>query len=174
MNTLDDYYAIAFEHIAQHPRGMIIMRGIPASGKTTLAHRIVRSLTAQGIMAMRIGRDDIRRMLCTGDIPGQKCVGDPAAEGDVSAMEIALIEAAFLKGTEWIIEDSTNIHKHSIDRLTRTATLGFGIMPLILELEADVEEAIARDGFRRDSCGEGVIRRIAAMKAYVDAKENDR
>ena len=168
MNTIDDYYAIARTHIDKSNRGMIILRGIPASGKTTLAHQIVRTLTAQGTRAIRIGRDDVRRILCTGEIPGQKCAGDPNAESMVTQFELTMIKAAANNGIEWVIEDSTNIYRHSTDRFSHLMFVELGVTPLLLDLEVDVDEAIARDVLRTDSCGEDVIRRMHAMKTSID------
>jgi tRNA uridine 5-carbamoylmethylation protein Kti12 len=163
MSTTDTYYDMARTHIDQSREGMIILRGLPASGKTTLAHRIVRSLTAQGTRAIRIGRDDIRRILCTGEDPGQKCVGDPNAESLVTWLEINMIKAAFNNGIEWIIEDSTNIYSHSVERLSHSATME-GITSLVIDIDVPVEECVARDALRKDPCGEDVIRRMATAR----------
>lgn len=40
-------------------KGLLIMRGLPASGKTTYAHHFVRERRAEGWSAIRIGRDDV-------------------------------------------------------------------------------------------------------------------
>lgn len=61
----------------------------------------------------------------------------------------------------WVVEDSTNLHKASVDRLKSLAA-NAGAEVFTVEMNADVEECVARDVLRVDSCGEDVIWKMAA------------
>lgn len=152
--------------IATYDRGLIILRGIPAAGKTTCAHALVQEREREGIPAMRIGRDDVRNLLCLADQPRRKCIGTRQQENMVTSIESTMIRAAFESGIQWVIEDSTNLHSESIRRLEDLAR-ECGVNPFVWLLNVDVETAIARDARREDSCGEDVIRRMASRMGTV-------
>ena len=50
--------------IPQHPKGRaIVLRGLPGSGKTTLANQIVKTLHHQGIPTFHVNADTVRASL---------------------------------------------------------------------------------------------------------------
>ena len=142
-------------------RGLLIMRGLPASGKTTYAHQFVSARRAEGISAIRIGRDDVRNLLCLSEQPRQKCVGSGKDEKMVTFVETKMIRAAFKSGIRWVVEDSTNLNNGSFARLTLLGE-ALGADVFTVTMNASVEECVARDVLRVDSCGEEVIRAMAS------------
>jgi len=174
--TYYDPDEIVDEIIGASTRGLIIMRGLPAAGKTTFAHRLVTVMRTHQtvtemcrIPALRIGRDDVRNLLCLGQIPYKKCVGTRDQENDqedaVTVVEETMIRAAFAAGVNYVVEDSTNLYQTSIERLAELAA-DLDVMPTVnvITLDTPVEECVARDALRADSVGEDVIRRMATAR----------
>jgi predicted kinase len=162
--TYYDPDEIVDEIIGASTRGLIIMRGLPASGKTTFAHRLV-TVGLHQIPALRIGRDDVRNLLCLGN-PHEKCVGTPDQEEAVTVVEETMIRAAFAAGVNYVVEDSTNLYQTSIERLAELA-VDLDVVPNVITLDTPVEECIARDALREDPCGEDVIRRMAFAPGWT-------
>jgi predicted kinase len=148
------------EILAETDRCLIILRGLPAAGKTTFAHSFVR---ARGKSAFRIGRDDIRNLLCLGSAPRKKCIGTREQEDIVTELEEAMIRAVFASGAHWVVEDSTNLYQISIERLVELAA-DLSVVPTVITLDTPVGECVARDALREDSVGEDVIRRMATAR----------
>jgi predicted kinase len=156
----DNPYETASKIAASNCYCLIIMRGLPASGKTTFAHDFVRARAAEGRSAFRIGRDDLRNLLCLGSAPRKKCIGTREQEDIVTELERTIIPPMFASGARWVVEDSTNLHPASIARLESLAN-ALNIPSAVIELDVPVEECVARDALREDPCGEDVIRGMA-------------
>jgi predicted kinase len=175
--TYYDPDEIAAEILVETDRCLIILRGLPAAGKTTFAHRLVTVMRTHQtvtemcrIPALRIGRDDVRNLLCLGQIPYKKCVGTRDQENDqedaVTVVEETMIRAAFAAGVNYVVEDSTNLYQTSIERLAELAG-DLGAMPTVITLDTHIEECVARDALRADSVGEDVIRRMATAPGWT-------
>jgi predicted kinase len=152
--------------VAESPRGLIIMRGLPAAGKTTFAHNFVRARAAEERSAFRIGRDDIRNLLCLGSAPRKKCIGTREQEDIVTELEEAMIRAMFASGAHWVVEDSTNLYQTSIERLVELAA-DLSVVPTVITLDTPVGECVALDALREDSVGEDVIRKMATAPGWT-------
>lgn len=79
---------------------LIITRGLPASGKTTWVRNEVANYAD---LCARVGRDDFRHML-----HGDGLHGIPAMEAQVTAAELATVEALLRKG-KIVYVDDTNL-----------------------------------------------------------------
>ena len=157
---MTDPYKTASKIAASNYYCLFIMRGLPASGKTTFAHDFVRARAAEGRSAFRIGRDDLRNLLCVGSVPRKKCIGTREQEDTVTELEKTMIPLMFASGARWVVEDSTNLHPASIARLESLAN-DLNIPSVVIELDVPVEKCVARDALREDSVGEDVIRVMA-------------
>jgi predicted kinase len=171
--TYYDPDKIAAEILAETDRCLIILRGLPAAGKTTFAHRLVTVMRTRQtvtemcrIPALRIGRDDARNLLCLGPNPHEKCIGTHDQEDAVTMVEETMIRAAFAAGVNYVVEDSTNLYQASIERLAELAG-DLGVMPTVITLDTHVEECVARDALRADSVGEDVIRKMATAPGWT-------
>ncbi len=132
-----------------------ILRGLPGSGKTTLALQMLKD----NPRAIRVCRDDLRTMLHGG-------VFSPENEMIVKAVRNQLIRWAVLEGMD-VIVDETNMSRRSfvdlcnvVDRITSARTQ-------VHFVDTPIEECIRRDRLRKQSVGEEVIRRM--WDEYNDA-----
>jgi predicted kinase len=157
---MTDPYETAGKLAASADYGLIIMRGLPASGKTTFAHGFVTARAVTGKQAFRVGRDDIRNLLCLATSPREKCLGTREQEDIITGLEKTMIRAMFAAGAHWVVEDSTNLHPASITRLESLAE-DLDIPATVITLDVPVEECVARDVLRENPCGEDVIRGMA-------------
>lgn len=130
---------------------IILMRGLPGSGKSTTARRI---LAADG-NAVRVNRDAIREMLSFRE-------GGSGLEGLVSEIERRSAEAA-LEGGQNVIVDDTNLSPRAMEFWKGYArendykleTVDLTNVPLLTCIENDSR----REG--KDRVGQGVIERMS-------------
>ncbi len=123
---------------------IIILKGLPASGKTTFA----KEFCEKNIDYIRVNRDDLRNMC------GKYWV--PQREDYITQLERFSVETALEEGYN-IILDATNFNpkiKIWVDELC---------LAYICESEervfsTDVEECIRRDSMRENPVSESVIR----------------
>jgi len=124
---------------------LTITRGLPGSGKTTWAR--------QQPGAVRVNRDDLRRMLHGGPI------GLGWAEKQVTVAQRAQIDALLREGVN-VICDDTNLRGRVVRELAEVA-YGAGATVVIQDFtDVPLEECIARDALRQgdSQVGEDVIR----------------
>jgi predicted kinase len=124
---------------------LTITRGLPGSGKTTWARQLAG--------AVRVNRDDLRRMLHGGHI------GLGWAEVQVTIAQQALIEALLRAGVN-VISDDTNLTGRAVGALTKIAT-DCGANVVIKDFrEVPLEVCIERDAQRDEDSrvGEAAIR----------------
>lgn len=139
------------------PGKLIIYRGLPASGKTTLAKKLVQEQLASGVKAINIDRDQFRIASGFGVAP----TGD--FEAMVTAQQQAIIKHALTK--DWIVvESSTNLRSNLLKALiTQAEKLGAPVQ--VITLNTTIEECIVRDKSRAINgghmVGEKVIRDMA-------------
>jgi predicted kinase len=140
------------------PGKLIVMRGLPASGKTTLARDLVQRLLAAGRTAINLDRDMFR--VANGF--GVAATGD--FEQVISKQQQLLITNGLLAG--WtVIESSTNLNAKFLKELVKLAT-HCGAEVEIKDIDTDFNVCIERDENRRISgghfVGADVIRNFAA------------
>jgi predicted kinase len=129
-----------------------VMTGLPASGKTTAARRLLAD--AKGRIR-RVNLDDLRAML---DDSGAERVWSHAHEQTALAIQDAAIREAIEGGFDAVI-DNTHLTPHIPKRL-KAAALGRATFVVHDFTEVPIEECLRRDAARSNSVGEEVIRRL--------------
>ena len=126
---------------------VILTRGLPASGKTTWASRVLAESPGA---YKRVNKDELRLMLDGGK-------WSPANERFVEAVRDQIILAAVGAGTNVIVDD-TNLdprHEAHIRRLVE------GKAEVVVEdFDVPLDECIRRDAERPAPVGERVIRQM--------------
>lgn len=137
---------------------LIVLKGLPASGKTTWARE---HLGAHPGSFIRVNKDDIRAML----YGETRMVGDERLT--VSA-EDALIRLALRNGKSVIVDD-TNLNPVHMKRFEKIVS---EFPDAILEVrcfDTDIDECIARDQKRDKAVGEMVIQGM--RERFLDKNE---
>lgn len=95
---------------------LLIFRGLPASGKSTVAKGMVKD-NPEG--TIRVNRDDLRKMLHDGTyIQGSK--DNPGTERTIIEMEHAMVRRGLRAGLT-VIDDNTNLPNRSVKALVEIA-----------------------------------------------------
>lgn len=136
---------------------LIITRGLPASGKTTLAREFVN---VDPVRRVRVNRDDIRQMFTDYVHVGGRGGTEPAVRGARNK----LISAALLAGRD-VICDDTNLETKTVREL-HVLALTHGAEFVTEDLcHVPLDECIARDTERivrgERGVGETIIRSMA-------------
>jgi predicted kinase len=134
-----------------------VMRGLPASGKSTLARQMMAA--AEGRMR-RVSLDELRRMMDDND--GSKRLGRRHEE-TVLAVQDAVVLAAVEGGFDVVVDNThlvSRIPKRLKNLLGGRAT--FEVHDLT---DVDVEECVKRDAQRPNPVGEEHIRAMALRLA---------
>lgn len=132
---------------------VVLLRGVPGSGKTTAALQLMNDFPDQFV---RVNRDDIRMMMFgeywfSGDDANTK-------EKAVTQVEHSLIKTAIKTGKRPIV-DATNLNKQSVKAILRIAG-SHGMAVDHIDFEISQEEAIKRDAGRSKKVGEDVIKKF--------------
>ena len=133
---------------------IIIMRGLPASGKSTYAKQLV---TENPNSYKRINRDDMRAMFDVNHT-------SRGNEKFIKRMrDILIVEA--LKDGKHVIVDDTNLSEKNMTRIRQIAQefskeYGHDIRVEVKEMETSLTECLARDSKRQKQVGEKVIRQM--------------
>jgi len=144
---------------------IIILRGIPASGKSTYAKKLV---TDNPGMYKRINRDDLRAMLDSYHF-------SKSNEKFIKKTRDFLIKSSLESGKHVIVDD-TNISDTNIERIEQlakehTSESGHDVKIEIKVFDIELSEAITRDKKREKPVGEKVVRRIH-RQFYGDTKDS--
>jgi predicted kinase len=123
---------------------LIILQGIPASGKSTFAKQFVLE---SPLTRVRVNRDDIRMML------GKYWV--PERENLVSEIEDSCVGSALDEGYT-VILDATNLNKKYLMKWEYIAEL-YNVPIEYKSFYISLEEAIERDKIRENPVGEITI-----------------
>ena len=149
---------------------LIILQGIPSSGKTTWAKNWVNEDFEHRV---RFNRDDIRNML------GKYWV--PSRESLINAMYESFLNQAMLEGYD-IVLDNMNLNQKTLAEIKETVeefNKWISLSPVDLHydikyqtfFDTPLEECIARDAKRENPIGEEVIRNT--YNKYKDIINND-
>ena len=149
---------------------LIILQGIPSSGKTTWARNWINEDSEHRV---RFNRDDVRNML------GKYWV--PSRESLINAIYESFLNQAMLEGYD-IVLDNMNLNQETLDEIKETVkefNEWISLSPVDLHydikyqtfFDTSLEECIARDAKRENPIGEEVIRNI--YNKYKDIINND-
>jgi len=142
-----------------------IMRGLPGSGKTTIARTWVASRPASRV---RVSRDDLRAQLF-GALAGH----DHRDEELVTAAERALVVAALWSARSVVVDD-TNLrrarHARAWADLAVAERVGFGVDDVDTPVDRCVDRDVARGAAGGRLVGEAVIRGMAETFGAVLAR----
>ena len=143
-----------------------LLRGLPASGKTTWAKEQVAAAPANSIK--RLNKDDMRNMLDNGRY-------SKGSEKLVLALRDTMIGLALAQGSHVIVDD-TNLapkHERDIKRLVKefADTNGNEYRVIVKDFDLPMEDCIIRDYNRPNGVGEKVIRDMYNRFLKVDDKQ---
>lgn len=126
---------------------LLLLRGLPASGKTTFAKELARN---DGNW-VRVNKDDLRNMLHGGRWSGKH-------ERRIVQLERQLVEKALKDGKNVVIDDTNfnSIHEKQYREIAKQYNADFEIK----EFDTPLEECIKRDNARPNGVGETVIRKM--------------
>lgn len=144
---------------------LIITRGLPGSGKTTLARAWVAE---DPVRRFRVNRDDFRAMGHDSTFVKQDA-DNPGTERTIVAARDAAISALLRKGVD-VICDDTNLPQRVARDLRRLAVLAGADFEVVDLTDVPPETCIERDAARtgRARVGEAVIRDMHSR--YVRGK----
>lgn len=138
---------------------IIIMQGLPASGKSTKAKELIEAYGNY----VRVNRDLLRRMLHFGKWSGKN-------EGVVIAAEKALVKALLEKKNNVIVDD-TNLGKTAT--MWEEYATELGVKSEIIHMDTSIEECIERDRIREDRVGFDVIINMARRSGLYTFKNKE-
>ncbi len=141
---------------------VIIMRGLPGSGKSTWARQMVKDHPNS---YKRINRDELRLMLDDGYM-------SDGNEKFVRQVRDMLIVKALSDGKHVIVDD-TNLSERSLTRIHQLVqefnkAHNDEVTVEIKEMATSIQECIARDAERERKVGEQVIRRM--HRQHIEAQ----
>jgi len=131
------------EIVSPKPK-LLVLQGIPASGKTTYARKLIEEDTSY----VRVNRDDLRNMRGIYWLPSQEKL--------ITQWELDNTRTALMLGYN-VVSDSTNLNLATIASLTAIA-IECGAELEFKLIEADLDECIKRDSNRPNPVGADVIR----------------
>jgi predicted kinase len=134
---------------------LVMLSGLPASGKTTLAKKIV----ANGSKFVRINRDMLRSMLFDGEWSKGK-------EALVIQAEQHLADLFYAQGYNCVIDDTNLTEKHHT--LWKEFACVRGINFEHVPMNVPIEECIERDSKRQEKVGPLVIQWMALRSGLIN------
>jgi predicted kinase len=131
---------------------VVMFRGIPGSGKTTIARKLATPET------VRLSRDDLRAMLTGSD---QKTVLSAGMER-VITHALRILASRALDDGKHVIVDGTNLHPRD-ESEWRLLAAAHGALFEVYDLSGvPLEVCLARNAARADSVPEHVVRKMHA------------
>ena len=133
---------------------ILVLKGLPASGKSTYAKQLVKDKPG---MYKRINRDDLRHMLDGYHFTNSN-------EKFIKKTRDWLVQQALHAGKHVIIDD-TNLAEANVIRMEQLALehekeTGHKVMVDVKTFDISVEEAIERDSKRENPVGKEAIKRM--------------
>lgn len=143
----------------------IILRGVPASGKSTWAIDYVKNVNKN---AVRINRDDIRRKYYPSKNFPYYIKGNKTEEGVQRIVEDMMHNASVSKLD--VIDDNTNLNKKYFDRNVKDAEkLGFTV-EIKDFFDIPLDKLIQRNLEREHSVPEDVIHRMYKAQMHLQGR----
>lgn len=133
---------------------LLVLQGIPGSGKTTYAEKYIRENTN----TIRVNRDAIRHMLSFWK-KGNKSASKWDNEKLVTDIQFNAIDSALRRGHD-VISDDTNLNPKTLRRLQEVADRHSAPLKVMM-MSTPLDICIERDANREDPVGETVIREMA-------------
>lgn len=145
---------------------ILVLRGLPASGKSTFAKKLVKENPG---VYKRINRDDLREMF-----DGYELNTDN--EKFAKKVRDILIAEALAAGKSVIVDD-TNLSSKNLNRIQQLADIhkkktGEKVEVIVREFDVSLEEAIERDSKRAKPVGKKVITKMH-NQFYGDGSTTD-
>ena len=137
------------QSVQKRDKKIYMMRGLPASGKTTTALEMVRK--SNGLI-VRVSNDDLAMMF----------VGEKFSDRHTGLIRLALesvIEKALHLDYD-VVVDNVNLKLRHQGQLQAIADRVSATL-IIVDMDTPLEECIRRDSLRTDPIGEDVIRKMA-------------
>lgn len=134
---------------------LLVLRGLPASGKSTYARELMASLPKG--FAVRVNNDDLSSMLY--GVSYQK-----TAESGKLLFNVreSIIREAFKRGTNLVIVDNTNLSANAVAVLKQLAVECRAVFEVDESfLEVPLSECIRRNALRENPIPESVIIQMA-------------
>lgn len=128
---------------------LVILRGLPASGKSTWAKQWV----TEDSNRVRVNRDDIRKQFF------ETPTYEQAQEKMVTTAEHTMVEA-LLRGGNHVVVDDTNLKAKYVKNFLKIAKK-VGVGSKVVDFPISVATAIEYDSARENPVGEEVIRRFS-------------
>jgi predicted kinase len=137
---------------------VIMYKGLPASGKSTEAKKLVAESNGK---IKRVNKDDLRKMIDAGEWSGKN-------EKFILEIRDEIVRMCVVKGIDLIVDDTnfSPVHEEHLRSLTERWGGTFEINDSFCSVP--IEECIKRDLKRPDSVGEKVIRDMA--RQYLEPK----
>lgn len=148
----------------KHRPLLVLTIGLPGSGKSTAAKRIVARFPGK---VARVNRDDLRAML-----RGELVWGDRDLEDQATLAQRAAIAALLRAGVHVIVDDTNLIseHRQELRQLARQCGARFRIIDRFLRVPVSV--CIVRDAARTARVGQDVIHMMAEQaQEYLRQKQ---
>jgi predicted kinase len=128
---------------------LLMLKGLPASGKTSFAKSLVASSKSTNRAWKRVNKDDLRAMI-------DNSQHSKSNEKFILAMRDSIIEEALTRGDNVVVDDTNFAPKHE-EALKAIAAKHKAVFEIQF-FDISVEEAIKRDLARPASVGEKVIK----------------
>ena len=143
---------------------LIMLRGLPASGKTTVAENFISNNTN----CVRLNRDSLRNMMYFA-CKGNSLISGNQENGVIVVQRSAAIEL-LNEGFSVIIDDTNVEQKHynrwkEIADITESDFLVYSLLETV-----NIEECIRRDAEREDGVGEDAIINLARRADILNRK----
>jgi len=132
-----------------------MLSGLPASGKSTYAHALVKNRGSLG----RVNRDDLRAMLFDS-------AWSPTREKIVVDVEKAIAEILISHNHSAVVDDTNLTTKH-LSMWKAVADKNHAKFES-LKFDASIQECIERDKHRAKPVGAAIIQRMALLNGRID------
>lgn len=140
---------------------LIMLKGLPASGKSTWALEQVRASSGR---IKRVNKDELRAMVDGGG-------WSKANERFVLDIRDRIVSGALFRGLDVIVDDTNFAPAH--EKQLRHIAENQGAEFEIKAFNTPIEDCIARDGLREKPVGEKVIRNMAGTYLNKTFKSTD-
>lgn len=127
---------------------VIILRGLPASGKTTWAREHMRMFSK----FIRVNRDDLRKMMHN--------FYSEVNESMTRKAEDFLVKLALFDDRNVIIDDTNLVQSRVDDLYALVQSTGLDVIVKEVRLTTAIQECIQRDSLRPSPVGEDAIYRL--------------